>query len=178
LHCHGVAPIGSTATTLHLGGGSEDPPTSSKSGRSRLTAVAIREHDRYLSSAGDKRGELRIVPCHRRRRRAPQSDRRGDRPPPEHSSRSRPKRRPSTSAGSQCSQAWTPDIEHAHPCGARLEAGTAWAHRRSRSPGLFRSVAPGRRETAVVVECSRGSPGDFMKSTNARNGTGRRRRPG
>ena len=44
-----------------FGSGIDDPLTSPKSGRSRLTAVAIREHDRYLSSAGDKRG------CTRRR---------------------------------------------------------------------------------------------------------------
>jgi len=40
----------------NFGGGKDDPLTSPKSGRSWLTAVALCERDRYLSSAGDKQG--------------------------------------------------------------------------------------------------------------------------
>jgi hypothetical protein len=71
-----------------------------------------------------ERGAKGNVPCHRRRRRAVQGDRRGDRPPPEHSGGLEVARRGGRAFRlvRDVRRHRRPDLERAHAREARLEA--------------------------------------------------------
>src|ERR1700722_9166344 len=95
-----------------------------------------------LSARARAPREERPPPRRCRGRRDVQGDRRGERSPPEYSGGLEVSRRGGRALWlvRDVRRHRRPDVERAHPRAASLDARTAWAHRRYRSPGVFRLV--------------------------------------